>query len=302
MPVSEKPILVTGATGWQGGAAARRLIADGWQVRALVRTVAGPAAQALAEAGIELVPGDMNDRASLDAAMRDAHGVFSVQPTAGYPGTPPEFTTDDEIRLGKNVADAAKAADVHHVVYTSVAGADRNTGIRRWESKWHIEGHIASLGLPATILRPVRFMENQSDPQLGVSGGTLTDMFLPDVPVQLIAATDIGVFAALAFGNPDEYLGTAIELAGDELTMPQIVTAISRVTGHPVTYQPIPREALQGRDPDALAGWIIANEKGGWQADIPALRTRHPDLMTFDTWLDREGKAKFDTLFHGQSA
>jgi len=302
MPASEEPILVTGATGWQGGAAARRLIADGWQVRALVRTPAGPAAQALAESGIELVPGDMSDRASLDAAMRGVHGVFSVQPTAGYPGTSPEFTTDDEIRLGTNVADAAKAADVRHIVYTSVAGADRSTGIRRWESKRHIEEHIKSLDLPATILRPVRFMENQSDPQLGVSDGVLSDVFLPDIPVQLIAATDIGAFAALAFGNRKEYLGTTIELAGDELTMPQIIAAISRATGHPVTYRQIPREALQGRDPDAIAGWVFANEKGGWQAEIPSLRARHPDLMTFDTWLDREGKAKFDAPLHEQPA
>ncbi|WP_328406392.1 NmrA/HSCARG family protein [Nocardia sp. NBC_00403] len=297
---AEHPILVTGATGWQGGAAARHLLANGWRVRVLVRTPCSRAAQALAEAGAELAPGDMDSRTSLDAAMRDAYGVFSVQPTQGYPGTPTEFTIDDEIRLGVNVADAAKAAGVQHFIYASVGGADRKTGIRRWESKRQVERHIDNLGLPATILRPVRFMENQADPQLGVRDSTLADVFLPEVPVQLIAVSDIGAFAALAFGSPHEYLGKAIELAGDELTMPQIVDAITNVTGHPVTYRHIPREALQGRDPDAIAGYIVANEKGGWQADIPALRKLHPTLMTFDTWLTKEGKAKFDTLLGNQ--
>lgn len=292
--MSTNPIvLVTGATGLQGGATARHLLQAGWRVRALVRDVSAPAALTLAQAGAELVSGDMNDRASLDAAMRGVHGVFSVQPTAGYPGTPPGFTVEDEVRMGVNVTDAAKDAGVRHLVYTSVGGAERSPGIRRWESKWEIEGRIRALGIPATILRPVRFMENQADPVRGVRDGVLADVIKPDLPVQLIAGTDIGAFAALAFTDPGRYLGQALEIAGDERTFLQIVEAISRTTGTPVTYRAIPREALTGADPDARAGYDFANHKGGWQADIPALRELHPGLMDFDTWLDREGAALF---------
>lgn len=299
---TDPTVLVTGATGLQGGATARQLLAAGWQVRALVRDLGGPRAQALVRAGAEVVPGDMGDRASLDAAMRGVHGVFSVQPTAGYPGTPPGFAVEDEIRLGVKVIEAANDADVQHLVYASVAGAERSSGIRRWESKWQIEGRIGALGVPATILRPVRFMENHSNPTMGVRNGVLADVVKPEVPVQLIAATDIGAFATLAFTNPGQYIGHALEIAGDELTLPQVVDAISRTTGVAITYRAIPREALTGLDPDAQAGYDFANHRGGWQADISELRSLHPALMDFETWLRNEGGTQFDALFRDRPA
>lgn len=286
-------VLVTGATGLQGGATARHLLAAGHAVRALVRDPETPKARALARAGAELVSGDMRDRESLRTAVRGVQGVFSVQPTEGYPGTAPDFTTADEVRLGLNVADAAEDAGVGHIVYASVGGVDRSPGIRRWESKWQIERHIAALALPATILRPVRFMENQSHPSLGVRDGVLTDVLRPDTPLQLIAADDIGAFAALAFADPDRYIGRALELAGDELTMTQIVAAISRATGRAVTYRAIPREALIGGDPDGIAGYEFGNDRGGWRADIPMLGRLHPNLMDFDTWLTEHGVRQF---------
>ncbi|MFI6599455.1 NmrA/HSCARG family protein [Nonomuraea sp. NPDC050536] len=286
-------VLVTGATGAQGGATARGLLAAGQRVRALVRDPGSPAARALAAAGAELVRGDMGDRASLDAAVRGADGVFSVQPTVGYPGTPPGFTIDDELRYGRNVADAAIAAGVRSFVYASVGAADAPHGIARWQTKDTLERYARDLGLPMTALRPVRFMDNQVHPRLGVRDGVLADVFLPDVPVQLIAATDIGAFATLAFTRPAEYAGRTIELAGDELTMPQIVRAMERALGQPVSYRQIPREALVGRDADAVAGYDFANHGGGWHADVGALREEHPGLMDFTTWLSREGTAAF---------
>ncbi|MFX0580101.1 NmrA family NAD(P)-binding protein [Nocardia nepalensis] len=285
-------VLVTGATGTQGGAATRALLATGWRVRALVRDPDTANALALAEAGAELVSGDMRDRAALDAAMAGAHGVFSVQPTAGYPGTPPGFTIDEELRLGRNVADAAAGAGVAHFVYASVGAADADHGIRRWQSKAELEVYAARLDLPTTVLRPVRFMENQTDPRFGLRDSVLTDVIRPDVPVQLIAGTDIGVFAAQAFAHPEEYLGAAVELAGDELTMTEIAAAMSRALGQPIEYRAIPREALSNKDPDALAGYEFANYRG-WSADIPTLRERHPDLMDFTTWLEREGAQRY---------
>jgi uncharacterized protein YbjT (DUF2867 family) len=239
----------------------------------------------------------MGDRESLRTAMRGVQGVFSVQPTEGYPGTAPDFTTADEVRLGLNVADAAEEAGVGHIVYASVGGVDRSPGIRRWESKWRIERHIAALALPATILRPVRFMENQSHPSLGVRDDVLTDVLRPDTPLQLIAADDIGAFAALAFSDPDRYIGRALELAGDELTMTEIVAAISRATGRAITYRAIPREALTGGDPDGIAGYDFGNDRGGWKADIPMLGRLYPNLMDFDTWLAEHGVRQFTARF-----
>jgi uncharacterized protein YbjT (DUF2867 family) len=292
MTTNDRIIVVTGATGQQGGATARHLLAAGWRVRALVRYPDTPTARLLARAGAETVTGDMGDRATLDAAIQGAYGVFSVQPA----GDAPHFI-EDEVRLGVNVADAAHAAGVRHLVYTSVGGADRGSDITHWNTKWQIEQHIRTLGLPTTVLRPVMFMENHTAPLYGVTGeAALIRMISPGATVQLVAVDDIGAFAALAFADPDYYLGRAIELAGDELTREQLVTAISRATGHDLHLPPMPREILaqQGINVDNVER---AKSFGGWQADIPALRTLHPALMDFDTWLTRQGAAKFAALF-----
>ncbi|MFG1709495.1 NmrA/HSCARG family protein [Nonomuraea sp. M3C6] len=280
MASADRTILVTGATGQQGGATARHLLADGWHVRALVRDPRSPAATRLAHAGAELVAGDMDDRSGLDAAVRGAHGVFSVQPAL----IAPDFA-ENELQRGLNVADAAHAAGVRHLVYASVGSADRGTGIPHWEIKWQIEQHIRALGVPATVLRPVMFMENFADPTHGVRGTAPIIRTIPaDVTVQLIALDDIGALAALALAAPDRLLGRTIELAGDELTRDQIVAAIGRANGHDVA---IP--AAAGHWPGATTSSFC-----GWQADIPALRELHPGLLDFDTWLSRTGKALLD--------
>src|SRR6266540_1476573 len=223
--MNDKVISVTGATGQQGGAVARKLLADGWKIRALTRDLDKPAAQALANAGAELIAGDMDSRSELDAAFDGAYGVFSVQnfwlPNVGFNG---------EIQQGKNVADAAKAAGVGHLVYSSVGSAHRGMGQKHFESKWIIEQYIQSLNIPYTILRPVGFMDNYNWSRAQILNGTFTGLGLrSDKEVQSIAVEDIGVFAALAFANPDKYLGKTIELAGDELTESQIAETFTKV-------------------------------------------------------------------------
>ncbi|MFF3667060.1 NmrA family NAD(P)-binding protein [Microtetraspora malaysiensis] len=279
---SGKPLLVTGATGRQGGAAAARLLADGWPVRVLVRDPAAAAARELAAAGAELLQGDLDDPGSLKAAMAGAHGVFAV--------TPDDLDSEREVRRGRHLADAAAAAKVAHLVFASVGGAERGTGISYWESKWAIEQHIAALGLPATVLRPVRFMENHAIPGLGLGGispdGVLRHLFAPDVPVQLIAVTDIGAFAALAFADPATYLGQALELAGDELSPDATARLISRHLGRQITYQQVAGEELNLSEDASRA---FTAQRGLWRADIPALRHCHPDLLDFPTWLNQGG-------------
>src|SRR5919202_4995459 len=204
---TERTILVTGATGQQGGAVVKGLLKDGaYRVRALVREPNKPQAQALAAQGVELVKGDLYDRTSLDAALQGAYGVFHVQnfwlPDVGFEG---------EVRQGKNLADAAKAADVKHFVYSSVGAADRGEGQAHFESKWQIEQHIEQLDLPYTILRPVAFMDNYNWTRPQITNGTFTGWGLrPDKTLQLIAVDDIGAFARLAFDHPEQYLGQTI--------------------------------------------------------------------------------------------
>jgi len=293
MEKEKRIILVAGATGNQGGATARHLLADGWHVRALVRDVSSEPARTLAQAGAEVVTGNLDDIASINAALRDAYGVFSVQRTE-HPGQA-DFTVDDEVRQGTSLADAAKAAGVTHFIYTSVGGAERNSGITQFMSEWKIEKHIQVLGLPATILRPVSFMENFLAPQYGIQTGIISYFFAPDAVTQLIAVDDIGAFAALAFRDPREYVGQALELAGDSVTMAQIAAAFGRTLQRPVSYAEYPLEIIRQTQP-ALANLVEAalrfRERGGYLADILDLRRRLPSLKSLDQWLESEGGTK----------
>ncbi|MEV5897417.1 NmrA/HSCARG family protein [Nonomuraea fuscirosea] len=269
---ASRVVLVTGATGNQGGATARQLLARGWTVRALVRDPAKPAARALRGQGAELVHGDLDDRDSLRVAMRGVCGVFSVQALAYEPET-----LAAEVRQGKAVADIARDSGVTHLVYSSVGGAERETGIDHFASKAEIERHILALSAPATILRPAFFMNNLLHYADAVGERLLALPVKPDKPMQLIATDDIGVFAADAFDDPGHFLGRQLELAGDELTFPEVAEIYERVTGTPTRFEALPIE-------ERMFEWFAEE---GYQADIAALRRRHPDLLTFERFLTR---------------
>ena len=287
MEHQDQAILVTGATGRQGGAVASHLLADGWRLRALVRDPAKPAAAALAEQGVELVRGDLNDPASLERALTGVYGVYSVQ-NFWLPGV----GVEGERRQGEALADAAGDAEVKHFVYSSVGGAERNTGIPHFESKWQIERYIRALGLPATVLRPVFFMENFFwQRQAILEQGILSQPALrPDVTLQFIAVDDIGGLVALAFARPEQFVGKALEIAGDEMTMPEAAEVISRVIGRTVRY--VPAEMPPGDvNPERrkMDEWL---DESGYQAYIPALRRLYPGLTNLETWLQRTGWGK----------
>jgi uncharacterized protein YbjT (DUF2867 family) len=282
--MNNRTIAVTGATGQQGGAVARKLLAEGWKLRALTRDVNKPAAQELKALGAEIVPGDLDNRSELDEAFKDAYGVFSVQnfwlPNVGFEG---------EIRQGKNVADAARAAGVKHLVYSSVGAAHRGMGQKHFESKWQIEQYIQSLDLPYTILRPVAFMENYNWSRAYILSGTFTGNGLrPEKGHQIIAVEDIAVFAALVFADPETYVGKTLELAGDELTEPQLAETFSRVIGRPVTLA-APSGGWAGASEEEMQAAFNFFNGEGYDADIQALRKLHPGLLTFEQYLRKNG-------------
>lgn len=282
--MNNKIIAVTGATGQQGGAVAQKLSAEGWKVRALTRDLNKPGAQALANAGAELVPGDMDSRSDLDAAFKGAYGVFSVQnfwlPNVGF---------DGEIRQGKNVADAAQDAGIQHLIYSSVGAAHRGMGQKHFESKWMIEQYIQSLAIPYTILRPAAFFENFNWERAAISNGIFNAIGLrPEKERQLIAVEDIAVFVALALAKPDDYLGRTIELSGDALTESQIAEVFTRVIGRPVKLT-LPTSG-NGRiaEEEMIAMFNFFNGEA-YDADIPALRKLHPGLLTLEQYLRKTG-------------
>ena len=282
--MNNKIIAVTGATGQQGGAVARKLLAEGWQVRALTRDINKPTAQELKALGAELVAGDMDNRAKLDAAFKGAYGVFSVQnfwlPTVGF---------ENEIKQGKAVADAAKAAGVQHLVYSSVGSAHRGMGQKHFESKWIIEQYIHTLNIPYTILRPVAFMDNHNWSRAYILNGTFSgNGTRPDKATQIIAVEDIGVFVALAFANIKDYQGKTIELAGDELTEPQLAEMFTKVIGRPVTLTAPTGGWGNASEEEMQAAYNFFNGEG-YDADIAALRKLHPGLLRFEDYLLKNG-------------
>ncbi|GAA1281234.1 NmrA/HSCARG family protein [Pseudonocardia aurantiaca] len=279
------------------------LLADGWQVRALTRDPEGAGATALATAGALPVHADMDDIGSLVDAVEGAYGMFSVQPTVGSPGTAPDFSADDEVRWGTNVADAAQTAGITHIVYTSVAGAGRHDDEvlpLNLVSKWRIEQHMAKLGLPATILRPASFMENFTGGYYLREGAMVTALE-PNVPQQVIAVDDVGAIAALAFGRPQEWIGRVVDLAGDELTPVQISAAIAAAIGRPLPYVQIPIDTIRQVSEDIAVANTWLNERG-YRVDIPATRRIHPGVMDFRTWLDTTGAARITAFLDTQRA
>lgn len=297
MTSTNKTVVVVGATGLQGRTVTRHLLRDGWRVRALTRDPNGAQAQALARAGAQVVRAQMEDLDSLTAAAEGAWGLFSVQPTVGSPGTAPDFTTEDEVRWGVNVAEAAHAAGVGHLVFTSVAGADRHLSEKvpvNLVSKWRIEQHIAELGLPATILRAASFMENFTG-GYALRNGALSTGVAPDTAQQLMAVDDVGAVTASAFGQPEEWIGRAVSLAADELTPVQVAEAIGTALGIPLPYVQIPIEAIRGLSEDFAYASQWLNERG-YRADIAATRRIHPAAMDFRTWLERTGAAQISAF------
>jgi uncharacterized protein YbjT (DUF2867 family) len=273
-------VVVCGATGRQGGAIARHLLAAGWPVRALTRDPDAAKAQSLRAAGAQVVKADMADRASLDSALAGAYGVFNVQNTqiAGF---------DGEVAQGRNVGDAAKAAGVQHVVCGS-AGMGKPTGVPSWDSKVLIADHMRQLGLPLTILRPMAFMELMTDkdfyPQVSV-WHVMPKLMGWDRPLPWLAADDVGVIGAAAFADPVRFVGQDIPLAGDVKTLDDCrrlwTERGSRPRGFPMPTWLFQRVA--GADLTTMWRWLRTEEV---PLDTGPTRAIHPGAKTMEQWLD----------------
>ncbi|MGF7236138.1 MAG: NmrA/HSCARG family protein [Frankia sp.] len=285
------PVLVIGATGQQGGATARQLLERGWAVHAFVRDPRSSAANALREAGADLIVGDLDDEVSLRKAMEGVRGVFLVLTMMVGPRISPEGVIAEE-RRGKAVAALAREAGVEHLVYSSLNGADARSGIPYYEAKTRIEDRIRTLGIPATVLRPVSFMDNfttYNRPVLDHGELVVNLAVRPEIPMQLISVHDIGAFAAIAFDRPDTFLGHTVEIAGDVLTPPEIAETFGRVCGLPTRFRQTPIEQIQAFDPQLAQMFTFFNEHPSEPCDLAALRADHPGLMSLETWLRTTG-------------
>jgi uncharacterized protein YbjT (DUF2867 family) len=276
-------VAVTGATGRQGGAVARHLLSDGWPIRAVTRRPDGPAARALAALGADVVRADMMHKTELMQAFRGVYAVYSVQ------NFMPDGT-DAEITQGRNVADAAKACGVEHIVYSSAGTGATDTGIGSWNSKLTVEAHIKALELPLTVLRPMAFMELMTDKGYvpPVSTWSLMPRLMgPDRPVGWIGVDDLGAIAARAFAEPDRFVGAQLSLAADVQSVSQCRQIWYEVYGRPPRRIPMPVwmfKRFVGSDLINMWRWLRTAEFG---IDPTTTRSLLPSALTIREWLDR---------------
>jgi uncharacterized protein YbjT (DUF2867 family) len=265
--MADKTILITGATGKQGGATLRHLAKrGGFKLRAMTRKPDSDGAKAAAALGAEIVTGDLDDAASLEKALSGAWGVFAVQNTW-------EAGVEKEEEQGKRIAKIAKDKGVQHYVYSSVGSAHLKSGIPHFENKNRVEQVVKQLGFPShVIIRPVFFMENLPTPWF-LNGDKLVTALKPETKLQMIAVDDVGKFMAKAFVDADKLKGAEIDVGGDAATMPEAAEALSQLTGKDVTYQRIPIEAVR-QNSDDFAKMLEWFDAVGYSADIPAMESR----------------------------
>jgi uncharacterized protein YbjT (DUF2867 family) len=274
-------VLVTGATGQQGGALARVLLNKGHRVRAFVRRPDSPEAKELERLGARLAEGNLEEPSTIEDAAKGMDAVFIV-------ATPFEAGMEAETRHGIAAAEAAKAAGVGHLVYSSVANADKDTAIPHFESKRKVEEHIEGLGVPYTIVAPVYFMDNLLAPwTLPQLKEGRFPMALPSSrPLQQIALSDIAAFTRVVLENREEFVGRRLDIASDELVGEEVAEVLTRVTGREIHYVELPLEQVRqamGDDGARMFEWF---DQVGYSADIEALRREHQEVgwHTFEDW------------------
>ena len=278
MTNGERTILVTGATGKQGGAVLRHLDGKGFRLRAMTRKPTGEPARALAARGIEVVEGDLDDGASVTRALKGAWGVFAVQNTW-------EAGVEKEEEQGKRIAHLAREHGVQHYVYTSVGSAHLKTGIPHFDNKARIEEVVRGLKFPShVVIRPVFFMENLLSPW-SLQGDKLMMALKPETVLQMVAVDDIGKFGALAFTRSEQLNRKEIDIASDAATMPRTAELLATAKGTRIDFVQLPIEAVRQNSLDTalMLEWF---DRVGYSADIPALeKTYDIPLTKLPAWL-----------------
>jgi uncharacterized protein YbjT (DUF2867 family) len=273
-------VVVTGSTGKQGGAVAQNLLERGHKVRAVTRDPNSKQAKLLANAGATVVAASLEDTSAITKALEGATSLFAM--------TVPSGGTQAERRQGIVAADAAKAAGVH-LVFTSVGRANRHTGVPHFDSKYEVEKHIAKIGVRATILAPVAFMENLYFVKEQLAKGIYASALQPTRALAQIGVADIGAVAVRVLEDAGRFTGKRLDLASDELTGNDVVAILSRVTGRPFSYYQVPLDVIRQRMGDDAVRMYEWFDRVGFAVDRAALRREFPDVAfhDFESWAER---------------
>jgi uncharacterized protein YbjT (DUF2867 family) len=277
-----REILVAGATGQQGGAVARSLLARGFRVRGLSRDPS-KRPDGLDER-ITWVRGDLHDANSLETALRGTQGFYFVTtPFTGGWGAPPDI--EGEIRAGTVALETAQRMKTPHVVLSTVLGVGQTKepiGIPHFDSKLKIEQEARSLGIPITFVRPAAFMENQFQPWSLQSypTGVVSFPLRPSTKVPMVAVRDIGEIVARAFEQPERRIGTGVDVQGDAKTFPEVVELISRQLGTRTRFVEMSDQDARQRLGEDMLRMYRGFDHGVFTVDISGLEREWGIRMT----------------------
>ena len=277
---NKKTVVVTGITGNQGNAVARELLNKGYEVRGLTRNTGSEKASQLSALGASILKCDLNAAEDAARALAGAWGAFGVF-------TFMEGGVAQEEAQAKRFAAAAKTAGVQQYVYSSVASADRKTGIPHFENKARVEQYLKGLGLKSyTVLRPAFFMENFRSPWLwpALEKGRLDIALKPGTKLQMVAVGDIARYALLAFEKNTGLNRVAIDLAGDELTMPEAAEVLTEALGRKIQYAETPIAAVRAASPEMATMFEWFN-RVGLNADIKEVARKYGvEALSLKNW------------------
>jgi len=296
----DKMILVTGATGAQGGGVARHLLNSGkFTVRCLTRNPSSEKSIALQKAGAEVVKGDLGELESLKTAMKGCHGVYGVTDFWEH--------FDKEYEQGKNLVDAVAASNIKHFVFSALPNAkkisDGKIEVPHFDIKAKLEEYSRSLGLHVTFVHPAFYFENFLSyfPPRKQEDGTFAFGFPQgDTLLAGIAIEDLGGVVTAIFDKPDDFKDKTVGVVGDDLPPKKYAEIMTRVLKKTVVYNYVPREVFAKFDfpgADDLANMFefnrlyIPNRK----VDLEESRKLYPKMQTFESWLTTN-KEKFKDI------
>lgn len=292
---SKRTILVTGATGAQGGGVAHHLLQRGkFSVRGLTRNPNSEKAQALRSARAEVVKGDLEDPESLRAALKGCYGCFGVTNFWEH------FAR--ELDQGKNLVDAVRDSDVEHFVFSTLPHVKKATNgeldVPHFDLKAQLEDYTRELELPATFLHVAFYFDNFLaflPPQKGEDGTYSIGFPQGEVNLSGVAAEDVGGVVAVIFERPEEFIGETVRVLGDDLPPQEYAEVMTRVSGKGVSYNYIPRETF------ASFGFPSAEELADMfdfyrrfppydANDLARSRALYSGMQTFEQWLSANRK------------
>jgi uncharacterized protein YbjT (DUF2867 family) len=304
-----KVIAVVGATGAQGGGLARAILdrpSDGFSVRALTRDPKADKARALAARGAEVVAADLDDAASLRAAFDGAYGAYCVTNFWEH------FSPEKELAQGRNLAKAAAAAGLKHVIWSTLEDTRRwvpldddrlptlmkHYKVPHFDAKGEADHFFTEAGLPVTFLLASFYWDNLiyfgSGPKRAPDGMLHLTLPMGDAKLPGIAAGDIGRCALGILRQPDRFIGETVGIAGEYLTGGEMAQALSLALGEAVLYNDLSPDDYRdlGFPGAADLGNMFQfkrdfNEYFCGARDISLARELNPELLTFEQWLER---------------